>query len=168
MYPEYEIKLWREENITREAFPLAYDVIKTLINFNKRSPYNKLASVTDIIRHEILYHEGGFWKDAGMNFLRPILDKFLKFKLVLPVDRIFKYRYLQGMCFFGNIPKYENLMKITGYRNINRMRIYRVNPLLVAGPVDFRQLLQGQEEYDPDILLLPYETFYPGQVGQHP
>lgn len=85
---------------------MTYDVIMTIINFNKKSPYNKLASVTDIMRHEILYREGGFWRDAGMNLLRPIFDKFLTYKLVLPVDVIFKYRYLQGMCFFGNMPKY--------------------------------------------------------------
>ena len=126
-------------------FPYTFDILNTLIAFNKHSPYNKLATVTDILRHEILYHEGGFWKDAGMNMLRPILDKFLKYKLVLPVDRIFKYRYLQGMCFFGNAPKYENLMRINSYQNINRMRIYQKDPLTIAGPVDFRQLLIGQE-----------------------
>ena len=59
-------------------------------------------------------------------------------------------------------------MKITGYANINRMRIYQQNPLSIAGPVDFRQLLIGQEEYDPDVLILPYESFYPGQIEQHP
>ena len=124
---------------------MTYDVITTIINFNKHSPYNKLASVTDIMRHEILYREGGFWKDAGMNFLRPVLDQFLKYKLVLPVDRLFKYRYLQGMCFFGNAPRYPNLMRINSYRNLNRMRIYQTNALNIAGPVDFRQLLAGQE-----------------------
>jgi hypothetical protein len=145
LYPSYEVKLWREENVTREAFPMTYELIRTLIDFNKRSPYNKLASVTDIMRHEILYHEGGFWKDAGMNLLRPVFDKFLKYKLVLPVDRLFKYRYLQGMCFFANAPKYENLMRINSFRNLNRMRIYQTDALTIAGPVDFRQLLVGQE-----------------------
>ena len=72
------------------------------------------------------------------------------------------------MCFFGNMPKYPNLMRINSYRNLNRMRIYQTNALNIAGPVDFRQLLVGREEYDPNILILPYESFYPGQVGQHP
>ena len=26
---------------------------------------------------------------------------------------------------------------------------------------------RAQEEYDPNILTLPYETFYPGILGQH-
>ena len=56
MYPNYQIKIWREENITKESFPLTHDVLQTLLKFNKKSPYNKLASVTDILRHEVLYH----------------------------------------------------------------------------------------------------------------
>ena len=47
------------------------------------------------------------------------------------------------------------------------MKIYIPDPFNIAGPVDFRQLLIGQEEYDPDVLTLPYETFYPGMLGQH-
>ena len=56
MYPNYQIKIWREENITKENFPLTYDVLQTLLKFNKKSPYNKLASVTVILRHEVLYN----------------------------------------------------------------------------------------------------------------
>ena len=55
MYPAYEVKVWREDNVTRELFPNTFDRIQTLLSFNKRSPFNKLASVTDIMRHEILY-----------------------------------------------------------------------------------------------------------------
>ena len=139
-------------------------MIQRIITFNKHSPYSKLATVTDIMRHEILFYEGGFWKDAGMNFLRPIFDKFLKYKLVLPVDRTGRYRYLQGMCFFANMKGYENMERINNYRNLNRMRIYIPDAMNIAGPVDFRQLLVGQEEYDSDVLILPYESFYPGQI----
>lgn len=96
------------------------------------------------MRHELLYREGGFWKDAGMNLLRPIFDKFRKYKLFLPVDKTFRYRWLQGMCVFGNMPKYENMWKITNFKNLNRMQIYRAYAISIAGPIDFRQLLQGQ------------------------
>jgi hypothetical protein len=145
IYPNYDVKLWKEENITKEKFPMTYDIIKTLLEFNKVSPFNKLATVTDIVRHELLYHEGGFWKDAGMNMLRPIFDKFTKYKLVIAFDKTFRYRWLQGMCFFGNMPRYENMLRITNFRNTNRMRIYDRNAFFIAGPVDFRQLLIGDE-----------------------
>jgi mannosyltransferase OCH1-like enzyme len=31
MYPDFEVKLWRENNITRDRFPLTYDVITNLV-----------------------------------------------------------------------------------------------------------------------------------------
>jgi mannosyltransferase OCH1-like enzyme len=31
MYPDFEVKLWRESNITRDRFPLTYDVITNLV-----------------------------------------------------------------------------------------------------------------------------------------
>lgn len=79
-----------------------------------------------------------------MNLLRPIFDKFLKYKLVIPVDKTVRYRWLQGMCFFGNIPKLSNMGRITNYRNLNRMRLYDSYAINIAGPIDFRQLLVGQ------------------------
>jgi len=103
-----------------------------------------------------------------MNLLRPIFDKFTKYKLVIPVDKTFRYRWLQGMCFFANAPSYPNMLRINNYRNLNRMRIYDNYASGIAGPIDFRQLLIGQEEYDPDVLTLSYETFYPAQVTEHP
>ena len=48
------------------------------------------------------------------------------------------------------------------------MRIYDPDAANIAGPVDFRQLLVRQEEYDPNILILAYETIYPAPIGQHP
>lgn len=54
VYPNYAVKLWREENLTRENFPLTHSLLQNLIEFNKHSPYNKLATVTDIIRYELL------------------------------------------------------------------------------------------------------------------
>ena len=63
---------------------------------------------------------------------------------------------MQGMCFFANMKGYENMERINNYRNLNRMRIYIPDAMNIAGPVDFRQLLVGQEEYDSDVLILPY------------
>ena len=53
------------------------------------------------------------------------------------------------MCFFGNAPKSDNLFRITNYPNINKMRIYADNALRIAGPIDFSQVLYGDEENDP-------------------
>ena len=104
MYPGYVMKLWKEEDITKETFPLTYDLVINLLDFHKHrgSGFSKLATVTDIMRHEILYHEGGFWRDAGMNLFRPVFDQFLRYKLVIGSEKTFRSRWNQGMCFFGN------------------------------------------------------------------
>lgn len=51
MYPDYEVKLWREENLTKENFPLTYDILQNIFKYNKKAPYNKLATATDVMRH---------------------------------------------------------------------------------------------------------------------
>ena len=103
-----------------------------------------MASATDIIRHEILYQEGGFWKDAGMEILRPVFDKFLKYKVFITFTMQGWYRYIQGMCIFGNMPKSENMLRINNPRNLNRIRFYIKDAFAIAGPFDFRQYVDGQ------------------------
>ena len=48
------------------------------------------------------------------------------------------------------------------------MRIYSDIALSIAGPFDFRQIVKGMEVYDPEILMLPFESFYPGQANRPP
>ena len=99
-----------------------------------------------------------------MNLLRPIFDRFLTYKIAIAVDKTFRQRWLQGMCFFANEPRIDNMWRITNYQNLNRMRIYIWYAMMIAGPIDFRQFIIGQEESNPDILCLPYDTFYPAQT----
>lgn len=47
------------------------------------------------------------------------------------------------------------------------MRIYHNYAMIIAGPIDFRNLVIGQEEYDPEFLMIPYEAIYPAQT-EHP
>lgn len=153
-----------EAEITCEAFPLSYE----LVAFNRKSPFGKLASATDLMRHEILYCEGSFWRDAGLNVLKPVFDQFLKYRLVVGAEMTSRHRWNQGMCFFTNEPRSKYLLRVTNFPNLNRMRIYEKNALAIAGPIDFRQVVDGYEEYDPDILIIQFEYFYPGQVGRPP
>ena len=59
-------------------------------------------------------------------------------------------------------------MRIVNYPNVNKMRIYEQNALKIAGPVDFRQTVIGDEEYDPEILLMAYDLWVPGAIGRYP
>ena len=124
--------------------------------------------MTDILRHEALHRFGGFWKDAAMHLLRPVFDDFRKYNMVVATDKTLRHRWLQGMCFFANVKEYAPLWRITNFKNLNRMRIYDYDPMDIAGPIDFRQLVSGRDEYDPNVLILSYESFYPAQLTQHP
>ena len=78
-----------------------------------------------------------------MNLLKPVFDYFVKYKLVIGAERSIRHRWNQGMCFFANAPKVDNLFRITNYPNINRMQIYSSIALTIAGPFDFRQVVIG-------------------------
>lgn len=55
LYPNFEHKLWTNENITRENFPLSYDLIQNLFKIDKFTRYSRMATVADVMRHEIMY-----------------------------------------------------------------------------------------------------------------
>lgn len=102
-----------------------------------------------------------------MNLFRPVFDQFLRYKLVIGGEVTIGFRWNQGMCFFGNQPRSEHLYRVSNYRNINRMRYYHYWAVTIAGPIDFRQVLAGDQEQDPRILIVHFEYFYPGQAS-HP
>jgi len=51
LYPNFEHRLWTSKDITRENFPLSYDLIQTLMKADKFTRYSKMASVADVMRH---------------------------------------------------------------------------------------------------------------------
>ena len=115
------------------------------------------------MRHELMYLNGGFWRDSGLNMFKPIFDQFTRYRLVLGAGWTGQNRWSQAMCFFANEPFSENMLRVSNYRNVNRMQMYHRNALYIAGPTDFRQVLQGEEEYSSDILLMHIEYFYPAE-----
>lgn len=65
------------------------------------------------------------------------------------------------MCLFANEPRYPGLLRIINHRNTNNYNIFLRDAMQIAGPYDFRQYIQGYEEYDPDVLVLGFDSFYP-------
>lgn len=53
MYPQYQMKLWKDSNITREDFPLTYDVIMNLVDFYRfrKIPYHQSAKIIDLMKY---------------------------------------------------------------------------------------------------------------------
>lgn len=64
--PEYELKLWNEDNFDLDLFPYTREA------YDNR----KFAFVTDVVRLYALYHEGGIYMDTDVEVIKP-LDPFL-------------------------------------------------------------------------------------------
>ena len=62
--PEYEIKLWNEDNFDFESIPFTADAYKA----------KKWAFVSDYVRTYALFKEGGLYLDTDVELIRPIND----------------------------------------------------------------------------------------------
>lgn len=161
MYPDFEFKIWSKDNITREIFPRSYDLLWTIYNMENTSRYSKRATMADVLRHEVLYNEGGFYMDTSMLLFNRAFDKWLTYKLVLSTERTFRHRWAQSMCIFGVMPEFPGLLRVIEHNNTNRYNIWLRDALEIAGPHNFRWMVRGMEEYDPDYLIMDYDAFYP-------
>lgn len=111
MYPDFEFKVWSKDNITKENFPLSYDLLNTIYKANNVSRYSRLATMADVLRHEVLYYEGGFYMDTSMVLFNNVLEKWLSYKFVVSTERIFRHRWAQSMCIFGVMPRFPGLLR---------------------------------------------------------
>lgn len=66
--PEYEIRLWNEENFDYSAFAFS----------DKAYQFGKFAFVSDICRLQVLYNEGGIYLDTDMLVLRNFDDLLME------------------------------------------------------------------------------------------
>lgn len=51
LYPDFEFKVWSKANITKEKFPLSYDLLQNIYNMEEVSRYPKRATMADVLRH---------------------------------------------------------------------------------------------------------------------
>ena len=84
-HPDFIYKFWTEKDITFDNFPQTYETVQNLLEFDKVSPYSKMAAVTDLLRLEILHMHGGFYFDGNFIPLKPgFLNDFLNYQMVVP------------------------------------------------------------------------------------
>lgn len=100
-----------------------------------------MATVADVMRHEIMYREGGFYMDTSMKLFKDVFNQWLSYRVVIPTVEILRHRWYESMCLFGNEPKYPGLLRIISSYNTNRYNIYRTDAMQIAGPYDFRQYI---------------------------
>jgi hypothetical protein len=140
---------------------MSYDLLQNVYNMENISRYSKRATMADIMRHEIMYNHGGFYMDTSMYLFDNVFYKWLSYKLALATERPYRHRWAQSMCIFGVMPKFHGLLRIISHNNTNRYNLWLRDAMEIAGPHNFRWMVRGMEEYDPDYLIMSYDTFYP-------
>ena len=98
--PEFEIRVWGNKELNKNHFPLTYEYIKKVKKYQGKpmreekelgghimrdknmKPYlhSKWAQITDLMRLEIVYREGGFYFDTTFEVLKPMYNLLNKRK----------------------------------------------------------------------------------------
>lgn len=145
-HPGYEYFLWTEQNMTRENFPESYDLIQTLLEFDKKSPWSKMAMVADITRYEIVYRHGGFYLDTNyMLFKDNTLDLFLTYALVDVQGMALRQRAFRDNGVFGAMKGHPNLLRVVSHRALSSRNHYSFDVVTETGPNYFGRIQLGKE-----------------------
>jgi len=177
--PEFEIKLWGDKDVTKKNFPLTYDYIKKARGYNGKpmredkdlgghilrdknmKPYthSKWAQITDLMRLEIIFRNGGFYFDTTFEILRPmyhLLNKKTKFVGCNEVPRFTDVSFLSNS-FFGAIPNSPILKRLLSKSKLNKIRFDSIYVDNETGP----SYLRSGIVITDDFHIYPTKYFYP-------
>jgi hypothetical protein len=94
--------------------------MQSLIKFDKRSPYNKMSMISDLIRHEVVYLYGGFYLDTNyMLFGNRPLDRLLTYSVVSGADYIPFMRCSRASAFFGASKNSPHMVRLMDHRTLS-------------------------------------------------
>lgn len=144
-HPDYEYFFWTNDNITRENFPVSYDIITTLLEFNKISRYNKLSMVSDLMRAEIIYNHGGIYLDTNyLVFKKNGLDDWLTFKGMF-ITQLYPYhRFQREGTVFAAMKGFDRVKRLVDHRSISTRNHYSKQAHIEAGPTFFTATVLGE------------------------
>lgn len=152
MLPDYEIKLWNEENFPIEQYPFAKEALE-----NK-----KWAFVSDVCRLHALYYEGGVYMDTDIEVIKRF-DEFHN-------DDIFTcYESLNliAMGFIGAKKGHPWIAKmLSWYRNVHcdpdYYEIANCKIVTKLSKMLYRKKLKGQETFlEYGMHIYPRDYFSP-------
>ena len=177
--PEFEIKLWGNKDLTKKNFPLTYEYIKKAKKYQGKpmredgdlgghimrdknmKPYthSKWAQITDLMRLEIVYRNGGFYFDTTFEILKPmykLLNKKTKFVGCNEVPRFKNVSFLSNS-FFGAIKKSPILKRLLSKSKLNKIRFDSIYVDNETGPSYLRSGIRTTDDFH----IYPSKYFYP-------
>jgi hypothetical protein len=176
--PEFDIRVWGNKDLTRKNFPKTWTLIqsvkklqgtqmydedgKKLYTYPDEKPmtYSKFAQITDLMRLEIVYNEGGYYFDTTFEILKPLYNLFnkSKYKFVScnEVPRFKDYPKLSNS-FFGATPGNPILKRLLQKKRLDKVDIYEFSVEHETGPHFFRSGIYKNDNYK----IFPSYYFYP-------
>lgn len=143
LHPEYEFRLWTNEDLTPENF-------SNLEYINKAEKY---AQKADIMRYEILYNYGGIYLDTDFELFKNITPLLTHDLLICNEDwNIDSY---MSIGFIASSKGNENLKNCID--NIKNCSLNGGAVNVETGPWYFRKNIT----IDDSVRVLPTHTFYP-------
>lgn len=173
----FEIKVWGNKDLTKKNFPLTYSYIQKAIKlqgkpmFNEKGDqmfdknmkpytYSKWAQITDLMRLEIVYRNGGYYFDTTFEILKPMFKllnkKKPRFVGCNEVPR-FKDHNILSNSFFGAIPGNPILKRLLSKKKLNEIDFMAQNVDFQTGPGYLRSGIRLNDNFH----IFPTKYFYP-------
>lgn len=175
--PEFTIKVWGNKDLTKKNFPKTFDYIQTAKKLQGKKikdeegkfmyneimepyTYSKWAQITDLMRLEIVYNQGGYYFDTTFEILKPlynILNK-RKYKFVgcNEVPRFKDFPILSNS-FFGATKNNIILKRLLSKKKLNDIDFYDTSVDFQTGPGYLREGINLNDNY----FIFPTTYFYP-------
>ena len=175
----FTIRLWGEKDITPQNFPKTYTYIrkiqkyqgekikeysgqKTMYRSNQKEyTYSKFAQISDLMRYEIVYNEGGYYFDANMFLIKDITDLFQRKEKFVGCNELgtnISRSPILSNSFFGAIPKSPILKRLLSQSFLEAMDLKTLDVDFVTGPGALRYVLKPSKD---NYYIFPPNTFYP-------
>ena len=173
----FEIKIWGNKDLKRKNFPVTFDYIqkakklhgkqmynedgKKMFDINmKPLTYSKWAQITDLMRLEIVYRNGGYYFDTTFEILKPMYNllnkKKYRFVGCNEVPRFRDYDILSNS-FFGATPNNPILKRLLSDKKLKNIDFYNSSVDFETGPGYLRSGIRLNDNY----LIFPTKYFYP-------
>ena len=175
----YEQRLWGDNDITKKNFPLTFDIIQKIRNLqgekikeytNQKTmlktnadpyTYSKYAQISDLMRYEIIYNEGGYYFDANMFLLKDITNLFNRKEKFVGCNELgpnMEKSPILSNSFFGAIPKSPILKRILNKKYLDSIDLKTLDVDFETGPGALRYVLKIEKD---NYHIFPSNTFYP-------
>lgn len=159
MNPGYEVKLYSGDDCV--------EYIKNHFGEEMLRIYNTLKPYSyrcDLMRHLIMYHEGGWYTDARMACLKPLdtLEREGK-EFYVSIDKPHKELYMYTG-FIGSIPNHPISKKMIDIIKWNvTYRYYGKNPLYPTGPASYINACIDYTQTNPEKCMIGEHVFENGE-----